>query len=182
MSQEGAAYNDEAAVVDGVGTHVQRPLVDVLALAALCCGSGTAPGAGPPRPRSLLDVGTGTGYTAALGAHLLGPGAPVVSLERDAGAHAHAAACLRRLSASRGGAFCAPTLRLAEAAAALAPGGAQYERVHVGGAVPREWLPPLLRLVAPGGRLIAPVDGQVRTRSIAYATHTGVQNHISALS
>jgi protein-L-isoaspartate(D-aspartate) O-methyltransferase len=114
----------------------------------------------------LLELGAGTGYNAALLAHLVGDSGHVTTLDVDddlvAGARAHlAAAGLTNVEAmTRDGA-----LGYAE--------GAPYDRIiaTVGAhGVPHSWMQQL----APGGRLLVPqrLKGTV-SRSIAYEQRDG---------
>ncbi|MEV6592183.1 methyltransferase, FxLD system [Streptomyces acidicola] len=120
-----------------------------------------------PQPgERILELGAGTGYNAALLAHLVGESGHVTTLDVDEdlveGARAHlAAAGITNVKAvTRDGA-----LGYAE--------GAPYDRIiaTVGAhGVPHAWLQQL----APGGRLLIPqrLKGTV-SRSIAYEQHDG---------
>ncbi|MFB7270638.1 methyltransferase, FxLD system [Streptomyces sp. NPDC056244] len=114
----------------------------------------------------ILELGAGTGYNAALIAHLVGPSGHVTTIDVDddlvEGARAHlAAAGFTNVKAvTRDGA-----LGHAE--------GAPYDRIiaTVGAhGIPHAWLEQL----APGGRLVAPqrLTGSV-SRSIVYEQHDG---------
>ncbi|WP_413754915.1 methyltransferase, FxLD system [Streptomyces sp. MMBL 11-3] len=114
----------------------------------------------------ILELGAGTGYNAALIAHLVGESGHVTTIDVDddlvAGARAHlAAAGFTNVAAvTRDGA-----LGHAE--------GAPYDRIiaTVGAyGIPHAWLEQL----APGGRLVAPqrLKGSV-SRSIVYERHDG---------
>ena len=99
----------------------------------------------------VLDVGGGTGYSAAIIAHLAGS---VVALEADAGFSAATAANAARLGLENVRTVTGP---LAQGAAVDGP----FDVILVNGAV-EEGLDALFAQLAPGGRLICAVraDGQ----------------------
>ncbi|GBU18897.1 MULTISPECIES: protein-L-isoaspartate O-methyltransferase [Methylobacterium] len=112
---------------------------------------------GPVAGARILEIGTGSGYVAAL---LAGLGAAqVVSLERYAGLAAQAARALAE----------EPSVRVMQGDG-LAPLGARhgtdgFERILANGAVervPQTWLDAL----APGGRLVAPLATRSSSRLI----------------
>lgn len=109
----------------------------------------------------VLEIGAGTGYTAALLAHLVGPRGQVTTIDVDADVVADA----RRNLAAAG----CDTVEVVLGDGALGhPTGAPYDRVvaAVGAfGIPDGWLAQL----APGGRLVVPlrIVGSV-SRSIAF--------------
>ncbi len=120
----------------GGGQTISQPLV-VARMCALLELDGS---------ERVLDVGTGSGYHAALLARLA---AHVWSVERDAGLSAGAAARLRSAGAAN------VTLRVGDGAGGL-PEAAPFDAINVACAAPA--VPPALEeQLAPGGRLVAPV-------------------------
>jgi protein-L-isoaspartate(D-aspartate) O-methyltransferase len=116
----------------------------------------------------LLELGSGTGYGAALASCLVGASGLVTSIEIDPVLHARAAHLLGRPDA-RGA---APVVLLLGDARALAPGSMSAGagrplRVAVTYALTEDPAP-LLDLLPEGGRLVAPVasggDEQILTR------------------
>ncbi|MER5771344.1 methyltransferase domain-containing protein [Streptomyces sp. NPDC001985] len=94
----------------------------------------------------VLELGTGSGWTAALLAHRAGPGR-VTSVEADPG---RAAAARRRLAAAGAG----PAVEVADSAAGW-PRGAPYDRVVSARAVDRvPWA--WVAQTRPGGRIVTP--------------------------
>lgn len=136
------AYDDTALPI-GSGQTISQPQVIVLMLEAL----GLEPG------MRVLDVGTGSGYAAALLAYLAAPSGLVHSVE-------YHAALLQQargpLSASAQGSDFAP-LHLHQAQGQIGvPAHAPYDRIHVACAaesVPQE----LCAQLAVGGRMVCPV-------------------------
>lgn len=140
------AWENEALPI-GAGQTISQPLVVALMCELL------APG---PRDR-VLDVGTGSGYAAAVLAELAGE---VWTVE------------VRDLAATR-----VPGVHyVAGDGLAGLPGQAPFDAVHVGAAGSEDRLRALLDQLATGGRLVAPVErrgGQVLARFVS--TLTGVQ-------
>ncbi len=97
----------------------------------------------------VLDVGTGSGYHAALLARLAGPGGRVVSVERHASLARTAAARLAELE------LAGIEVRAGDGSLG-APDAAPFDAVNVA-AAGREIPRALVELLAPGGRLVAPV-------------------------
>lgn len=107
--------------------------------------------------QSVLEVGTGSGYVAALMADL---GAAVTGLERYAGLVRHAAERLGQAG---------PRVLHADG---LAPVEGAYDRILVNGSV-AALRPHWLAALKPGGRLVAGLrDGQGTCRLIAYLRDT----------
>jgi protein-L-isoaspartate(D-aspartate) O-methyltransferase len=136
------AYDDGALAIGG-GQTISQPYIvarmtELLGLAAWSAVH-------PARSPAALDVGTGSGYQAAVLAEL---GARVTSIERDAGL---AAAARDRLS------------DLAERIVIVVgdgsegwPEGAPYDAIVVGAAAP-EVPEPLVEQLADGARLVIPI-------------------------
>jgi protein-L-isoaspartate(D-aspartate) O-methyltransferase len=102
----------------------------------------------------VLDVGTGSGWTTALLAHLTGPGGAVVGVELEPELVASGAAHLARTGQ--------PWARIELAAPGIlgVPQEAPYDRVLV--SAEAEELPePLLDQLAAPGRLVVPVAGEM---------------------
>lgn len=109
-----------------------------------------------PRPGDrVLDVGSGSGWTTALLAHLVGPTGSVIGVERIP-------ELVEASRASLGHRFPAAEVRHAQPGVLGWPEGAPYDRILVSAAA--DTVPPaLLEQLAVGGVLVAPVDG-VMTR------------------
>ncbi|WP_213450357.1 methyltransferase, FxLD system [Rhizomonospora bruguierae] len=139
------AYRDDAIVTkrDPRGRPISsssQPTIMALMLDQLA----PAPG------HRVLEIGAGTGYNAALLAHLVRPGGRVVSVDIDADLVERAAAGLARTG-------------YPEAAVVRGDGGlgvperAPYDRVIATVGV-WDLAPAWLAQIAPGGRLVAPLD------------------------
>ena len=139
--RRGAAYEDRPLPIAD-GQTISQPYVVAL-MSELAVGPGT---------RRALDVGTGSGYQAAVLAELV---PSVDSLEVSAGLAAEARARLDALGYA--------DVRVHRADGRLGwEAGAPYDAIVVACAAPR--VPAaLLEQLAPGGRLVAPV-GAVEQR------------------
>jgi protein-L-isoaspartate(D-aspartate) O-methyltransferase len=113
---------------------------------------------------TVLDVGTGSGYHAALLARLA---RHVYSIEVHASLSRQAAENLRAAGIEN------VTLRVGDGSRGL-PEHAPYEAINVaaaaGGAIP----PALFEQLAPGGRLVAPVEDRDQRLVVARRTADGV--------
>src|SRR5262249_39110457 len=113
----------------------------------------------------ILEIGTGTGYNAALMAHLPGPGGQVTSVDIDSDVTAHA----HRALAATG----YDSVQVATRDGALGdPDHAPYDRVicTVGAwDLPPAWWAQL----APGGRLVLPLRWRGQTRTVAFIHEEG---------
>lgn len=120
-----------------------------------------------PVGADVLDVGSGSGWTTALLARLVGPTGSVLGLERHADLAAWGAANVRRTGMTWARVVRAAPGRLG------APRAGGWPRVLVS-AAPTRLPPELVDQVAPGGRMVIPVrhvmvlvtrdeDGTVRT-------------------
>jgi protein-L-isoaspartate(D-aspartate) O-methyltransferase len=143
------AYAD-AALSIGSGQTISQPLMVAIMTEALGLSAWFA--AHPGQTPRVLDVGTGSGYQAAILAEM---GAQVISIERDEGLSSAAAA---RLSALGYG----PRVTCvvgdgSEGYATLAP----YDAIVVGAAAPAV-PPPLVHQLVDGGRLVIPVGPRDR--------------------
>jgi protein-L-isoaspartate(D-aspartate) O-methyltransferase len=96
----------------------------------------------------VLDVGTGSGYHAALLARLA---AEVYSIERHAALSHRAATALAAAGAGN------VTLAVGDGSLGL-PAHAPYDAINVAAAARRRIPPALIEQLAPGGRLVAPVE------------------------
>ena len=111
----------------------------------------------------VLDVGTGSGYHAALLARLA---AEVYSIERHAELSARAA---RALAAAGAGNV---TLAVGDGSQGL-PDHAPYDAINVAAAARRRIPPALIAQLAPGGRLVAPVEERGEQRLALLREHGG---------
>lgn len=141
------AYDDCARAI-GAGQTISQPRLIAAMLAALRIKPGDR----------VLDVGAGSGYSAALIARLSAP-APVLAIERQG--ELIAATCERL-------AHFAPTVTLRHGDG-LALNDGVFDVIHVAAACTTR-PDGLIARLAPGGRLLAPVgphDGQQRLLLIA---------------
>lgn len=129
------AYCDGALPI-GHGQTISQPRVVALMLAALRLAPGMR----------VLDVGCGSGYTAALIAELVSPGGQVYALERIADL----------IPAARARLAGRPVTVLHADGHAGWPAAAPYDAIHVAAAAP-EAPPALLAQLAPHGRLVLPL-------------------------
>jgi protein-L-isoaspartate(D-aspartate) O-methyltransferase len=108
-----------------------------------------------PKGARVLDVGSGSGWTAALLAHLVGERGSVLGLERIPSLVA-----LGRRNLAR---YRFPHARIERAGETLgSPRHAPFDRILVSAAAEREaTLAPLLAQLAPGGVLVAPVGNAI---------------------
>jgi protein-L-isoaspartate(D-aspartate) O-methyltransferase len=135
---EDHAYDNEALSI-GCGQTISQPLV-VARMAALL---QLVPG------DRVLDVGTGSGYHAAVLATLAGH---VWSIERHAALSAQAATALAAAGVHN------VTLSVGDGSRGL-PALAPFDAINVAAATPPDALGDLEAQLAPGGRLVAPVTG-----------------------
>jgi protein-L-isoaspartate(D-aspartate) O-methyltransferase len=140
------AYADRALPIDAPGQTISQPLMVAAVVEALELHAGD----------SALDVGTGSGYQAAV---MAACGAHVVSIERVSSLAQSAAERLRRLAFD---------VEVVEGDGTLGvPERAPFDAIAVGAAAPR--LPvALARQLVEGGRLVVPItdgtDGEQLTR------------------
>jgi protein-L-isoaspartate(D-aspartate) O-methyltransferase len=111
----------------------------------------------------VLDVGTGSGYHAALLARLA---AEVYSIERHAELSASAARALAAVGAGN------VTLVVGDGSRGL-PEHAPYDAINVAAAARRRVPPALIDQLAPGGRLVAPVEERGGQRLALVRRHDG---------
>jgi protein-L-isoaspartate(D-aspartate) O-methyltransferase len=134
------AWDNEALPI-GRGQTISQPLV----VAHMCALLDVHPG------DKVLDVGTGSGYHAAVLAAL---GGKVWSIERDPELSALAADNLRRAGIAG--------IELVVGDGTLGyPPAAPYDAINVAAAVQDEIPPALTEQLAPGGRLVLPVGEQL---------------------
>ncbi len=151
------AYEDRPLPIGGAGTISQPYMV-----AAMTEAAHVQPGS------RVLEVGTGSGYQAAILASL---GATVYSLERNAQLADTARARLARLGYGQVEVICA------DGSQGYAP-AAPYNSILVTAASPQ--IPPvLLEQLAEGGRLVIPIgDLHVQRLELVERTATGVSTHM----
>jgi len=151
--QQRRAYEDHPLPI-GSGQTISQPLV-VARMCELLELTGS---------ESVLDVGTGSGYHAALLARLA---RHVYSIEVHASLSRSAAANLRAAGVEN------VTLTIGDGSRGL-PAHAPYDAINVaaaaGGGIP----PALPAQLRPGGRLVAPVDNGEQRLVVARRTDTGV--------
>jgi protein-L-isoaspartate(D-aspartate) O-methyltransferase len=155
-----AAYRDDAIVTkrdaDGQGiSSSSQPAIMAIMLDQL----GLAPG------HRVLEIGAGTGYNAALMAHLVGPSGQVVSVDIDADTAEAARAHLDSAGYPDVVVVCAD-------GAEGYPAGAPYDRVIATVGVSdlaRAWL----EQVTPDARIVVPLDLRGTQLSIAFGPTAG---------
>jgi len=144
-----AAYHDRALSI-GRGQTISQPYIVARMTQALALGERGWPRAS--RRPVILDVGTGSGYQAAVLAQL---GAEVVSVERDASLADAARERLARLGYR-------VTLVVGDGSLGYPP-RAPYDGIVVAAAAPGIPLP-LTEQLADGGRLVLPVGSRDEQR------------------
>ena len=139
-SQRSRAWADEALPIGG-GQTISQPRV----VATMCALLGLEPG------ERVLDVGTGSGYHAAVLAAL---GARVISIERDPRLSERAARSLAAAGVE------GVTLVVGDGSRGH-PEQAPYDAINVAAAARGRVPAALEEQLAPGGRLVAPVDDRL---------------------
>ena len=129
------AYHDGALPI-GLGQTISQPWV----VAAICQGLALSGG------ESVLEVGTGSGYSAAILARLA---ERVVTIERIPELAANAAKVLGEQGAGN------VEVLVADGSAGL-PGGGPFDAIAVHASAPRAPRG-LIEQLAPGGRLVVPI-------------------------
>ena len=151
------AYADGALTIGG-GQTISQPYIVARMSEALRLVAPAAPGPAsaasgpaerPNRAPRVLEIGTGSGYQAAILARM---GATVVTVERDARLAAEASKRLADLG------YDGVTVELGDGSAGW-PAKAPYDAILVAAACP-EAPEPLLAELADGGRLVAPVGSR----------------------
>lgn len=136
--QQDAAYEDSPLSI-GHGQTISAPHMVAIMTEALELRPG----------QRVLEVGSGSGYQAAVLSRLVGPRGHVVTMERVA----ELAEGARRALASEG----CDNVEVREGDGSLgAPDAAPFDRILVTAAAPRV-PPPLLEQLAPDGLLLVPV-------------------------
>jgi protein-L-isoaspartate(D-aspartate) O-methyltransferase len=161
-----AAYADDALVIkyDADGLPVSsssQPAMMAIMLEQLGLASG----------HRVLEIGTGSGYNAAVLAHIVGPGGRVVTIDIDPGLVARAQASLTAAGTAAVHARCAD-------GGFGDPGGAPFDRVIVTAGT---WdiAPAWLDQLAPDGRLVLPLSVRGIQLSVALQRH---EDHWAATS
>jgi protein-L-isoaspartate(D-aspartate) O-methyltransferase len=146
-----AAYSDNALPI-GRGQTISQPFIVALMTQALALPAWRA--AHPQQPLRVLDVGTGSGYQAAVLAEM---GAQVVSIERDAELAAAAEQLLDDLGYT-------VQVIVGDGSAGM-PEHAPYAAIVVAAASPS--VPePLVEQLEPDGRLVIPIGGRFEQQLI----------------
>ena len=149
------AYEDRALTIGG-GQTISQPYIVARMTEALELTQWSTPGA------PLLDVGTGSGYQAAV---LATVGARVVSIERDG--QLAVAAARRLASLGIGG------VEVVEGDGSEGwPTGAPYAGIVVGAAAP-DVPPPLEEQLAEGGHLVIPIGTRARQDLVVVTRSAG---------
>ena len=151
------AYENRALAI-GCGQTISQPLVVARMTEMLAPGPGDR----------VLDVGTGSGYHAAVLAYL---SRHVWSIERHGRLSRRAAHNL----AAAGRAECHPRRRRRHARPAQS---APYDAINVAAAGSSEGLAELEDQLAPGGRLIAPVTEPLQRLSLTRRTPAGLEREL----
>ena len=147
----GSAYSDNALPI-GRGQTISQPFIVALMSEALALSGWRA--AHPDRPLRVLDVGTGSGYQAAVLAEM---GAQVISIERDA----ELAGGAQNLLAELG--YDAEVI-VGDGSNGV-PERAPYAGIVVGAASPS--VPePLVEQLAPDGRMVIPIGERFEQRLV----------------
>ncbi|GGA63214.1 fibrillarin-like rRNA methylase [Pseudoclavibacter endophyticus] len=110
-----------------------------------------------PAGARVLDVGTGSGWTTALLAHLVGPSGRVIGTELVQELRDRGAANLER-ALQRSGEFASAEIRHAQPGVLGAPEDAPFDRILVS-AEPNVLPEELVTQLAPGGIMVIPVAG-----------------------
>ena len=161
-----AAYADDALVIkyDADGLPVSsssQPAMMAIMLEPLELEPG----------HRVLEIGTGSGYNAAVLAHIVGPGGSVTTIDIDPGLTARAWASLAAAGYSEVEVRCAD-------GGFGDPGGAPFDRIIVTAGA---WdiAPAWLDQLGPGGRLVLPLSVRGIELSVALQRH---EDHWAAAS
>lgn len=153
------AYENVPVVIETAeGSQGLSPVSAPGAVALMLAQLDVRPG------ESVLEIGSG-GYQAALLRELAGPHGSVTTLDIDPEVIARARACLDRAGYGDVRTACAD-------AEEGAPGGGPFDKIVVG---VRAWdIPPAwIRQLAPGGRLVVPLETRGLTKSWALDRQDG---------
>ncbi|HEY2284421.1 MAG TPA: methyltransferase domain-containing protein, partial [Streptosporangiaceae bacterium] len=161
-----AAYADDALVIkyDADGMPVSSSSQPAM-MAIMAEQLGLEPG------HRVLEIGTGSGYNAAVMAHIVGPGGRVITIDIDPG-------LIARARASLAAAGSGPVEARSADGGFGDPGGAPFDRVIVTAGA---WdiAPAWLDQLAPAGRLVLPLSVRGIQLSVALRRH---EDHWAAVS
>ena len=154
------AYRDEAIVTkrDGDGVPVSsssQPTIMALMLDQLGVGPG----------QRVLEIGAGTGYNAALLAHIVGPTGVVVTVDIDGQVVDRAQKCLAVAG------YPQVTVTWGDGADGY-PAAAPFDRIIATAGV-WDLAPAWLDQLAPGGRIVVPLDLHGAQVSVAFEGENG---------
>jgi protein-L-isoaspartate(D-aspartate) O-methyltransferase len=149
---------ENCALAIGCGQTISQPLVVARMTEMLA-----------PRPSDrVLDVGTGSGYHAAVLAQLA---SHVWSIERHERLSRRAARNLQDTGVEN------VTLHVGDGTRGL-PEAAPFDAINVAAAGSAEALGELEAQLAPGGRLVAPVSGEQQRLAVTTRTPTGLERRL----
>jgi protein-L-isoaspartate(D-aspartate) O-methyltransferase len=149
---------ENCALAIGCGQTISQPLVVARMTEMLA-----------PRPSDrVLDVGTGSGYHAAVLAQLA---SHVWSIERHERLSRRAARNLQDAGVEN------VTLHVGDGTRGL-PEAAPFDAINVAAAGSAEALGELEAQLAPGGRLVAPVSGEQQRLAVTTRTPTGLERRL----
>ncbi len=160
-----SAYADQAVVTrwrDGVPvSSASQPAIVAIMLQQLCPREGS----------SVLEIGAGTGYNAALLSELVGPGGRVVTIDIDPEVVADASTHLETAGITNVTVICAD--------GALGwPKGAPYDGIIVTAGA-SDLAPAWLGQLAPDGRLVVPLSIRGVQHSVAWTRADGYLRSVS---
>lgn len=130
--------------------HIYCTVVDNLELETNSC-------------QSFLNIGVGTGYLSCVVSHILGPKSQSFGVEIHSDVVEHCLKAIEKWKCSVNGVTVEPTIVHGNGLEILNEGESffGYDRIYVGAAITSIDLQKVQQLLAPGGVLIAPVEGRL---------------------